>query len=172
MNVIELRTTDKAMPGPEGDARALHTCVLIDGKPVGERFVLDWREFYLTVQHPGEFFFWTSLNGEPLEENIQDCVFVERTETEVTWRWLSPISMDDLGDDDDRDEVVAVFAVEDYDRVIRQGWWRACAALRAAPALQVYPRGFGESGLLGLEEWAKTAKPFQPIYATFAPATN
>jgi len=165
VNQIELRP--EIRPLADGGERALHVSILIDGAPVGERFVLDWKELYLTIEHPGEFFFWTSSNGEPLEENIHDCVFVERSDDQITWRWLSPISLNDLGPKDDRDEVTAVFAAHAYEKALRQGWWKACALLRSNPLAQVYPRGFGEAGLLGLEEWAKSdaAKPFQPQYA-------
>lgn len=165
MNQIELRS--EIRPSADGAPPALHVSIVIDGQPVGDRFVLDWKELYLTIKHPGEFFFWTSRNGEPLEENIQDPTFVERTEECVTWRWLSPVSLDDLGEDDDRDDAVAQFECAAYEKALRQGWRRALALLRANPAAQVYPRGFGEAGLQGLEDWANSddAKPFQPLYA-------
>lgn len=150
--------------------RYLHTSILVDGTPIGDLHFLDWKELFRTLRGPGEFFFWTSINGGPegcLEANIQDCTFVTRDAASqtITWELRLPISLSEPAVA--APDFMATFHQEDYKHAIRAGWWAACKLARANRDVHVFPRGFSSAALLDLYEWVKTddAKPFEPSYA-------
>lgn len=172
MNRLQLVPTIKSRVSDAAGTlqRYLHTSILVDGVPIGDLHFLDWKELFRTLRGPGEFFFWTSINGDPagpIEANIHDPTFVTRDDAAqtVTWTLRLPISLNEP--EVDEPDFTATFHADDYEQAFRAGWWAACKLARANRDVHVFPRGFGSAALLDLYEWLKTddAKPFEPSYA-------
>lgn len=170
MNRIELVPGIKTLPLNQGGRRYLATTLVIDGCTVGEHFFLDWKELFRTLRGPGEFFFWTGIDGEPLSANIHDPTFVAREpDGTITWTLFDPISLDELKGDEMPCERLVRFHADEYEHALHAGRWRACKIARAHPDIYVYPVGYSAATLLDLPNWLKTddAKPFEPIYTPY-----
>lgn len=171
MNKLELVPSIRAAStyGGINDQASLHLTIRIDGVSIGDRHVVDWRELWRALREPGEYFFWTSLRGEPLEENIQNPTFVERDEVKrtVSWRTILPVSLNDPEIEDD--ELDVTFSFEDYEGAYRSAWWGARKILQLNSGVRVLPEGGSPSQIVGLYEFLKTdaAKPVTPSYAPY-----